>query len=410
MANPSAYAEPVGADYDAPETTAEPTFTVLAANGLHHRHFIGIVSFVGRRAECDICLNAPGVSELHCVLSRTMDGLVLRDCSASGVYLNGQKVTETLLTDGDQLKIGSFDIRVNMPRLEAASLADETAGQEMLQQMARRISRLDARRKAAVKRAWKNRKSAPPGVNGKAPSAELASFKRKFEEQRSLAQSLQAEVIRERARASSQGDSAALEAIKAELERERAAAKEHQTRLFSLEAELAKVRKPTSTAGGDASLLQAENKRLQAELSAFAAQAAELQSFGGLQQYEAQLNEFRDQLSSDAEGLQQRESAIGEKEEELRIREEQIQQKVGSNEAELAAERARIKRDQASLERAVNESRLELEQLQREAENLERDERLQKLRTQMRTDAKDVQKEVKLSDKIGKFLKNLTGN
>lgn len=71
---------------------------------------------LGRSHGCDIQLDAPDVSSLHCLIWRSERGLELRDCrSRAGTLLNGEPASETNLHDGDVLQVGSFCFRVRVP-------------------------------------------------------------------------------------------------------------------------------------------------------------------------------------------------------------------------------------------------------------------------------------------------------
>jgi hypothetical protein len=76
---------------------------------------IGDVS-IGRDGDNGIVLAENTVSRRHALLSRSEDGrITLADAgSANGVYVNGQRVTETALSPGDQIQVGD-----NFFRLEA---------------------------------------------------------------------------------------------------------------------------------------------------------------------------------------------------------------------------------------------------------------------------------------------------
>src|SRR5215207_499977 len=68
---------------------------------------------VGRARGCDIILEAPDVSTLHCMLYRTPEGVRVRDCgSRTGTRLNGAPVRNQLLADEDVLHIGPFSFQV----------------------------------------------------------------------------------------------------------------------------------------------------------------------------------------------------------------------------------------------------------------------------------------------------------
>ena len=63
---------------------------------------------VGRARGCDIVLDAPEVSSLHCVIYRWGSGYRMRDCgSRTGTRINGQPIARTRLRIGDQVQVGN---------------------------------------------------------------------------------------------------------------------------------------------------------------------------------------------------------------------------------------------------------------------------------------------------------------
>ena len=71
---------------------------------------------VGKSRGCDLCLTAPDVSSVHCVLTRGAGAWSIRDCaSRAGTRLNGEPVEEASLHDGDLVQIGPFSFRVVLP-------------------------------------------------------------------------------------------------------------------------------------------------------------------------------------------------------------------------------------------------------------------------------------------------------
>lgn len=72
---------------------------------------------IGRRESCDICLRFPNISGLHCELE-FQDGVwVIRDLgSTNGVKVNGVKVRQKQLRDGNEIAIANrvFVIRYKM--------------------------------------------------------------------------------------------------------------------------------------------------------------------------------------------------------------------------------------------------------------------------------------------------------
>ena len=63
---------------------------------------------IGRLPECNVVLNDPNVSRRHAEVRAQGDGFVLVDLgSTNGVKVNGVRVTQHQLADGDQVSIGN---------------------------------------------------------------------------------------------------------------------------------------------------------------------------------------------------------------------------------------------------------------------------------------------------------------
>jgi len=64
---------------------------------------------IGRGVENDITLNNASISRRHAELQRLMDGCLVRDlASRNGVFVNGMRVQEQLLSDGDSIALGEM--------------------------------------------------------------------------------------------------------------------------------------------------------------------------------------------------------------------------------------------------------------------------------------------------------------
>jgi pSer/pThr/pTyr-binding forkhead associated (FHA) protein len=77
---------------------------------------------LGRARGCDVALEAADVSSLHTVIWRNSAGFQLRDCgSRAGTHVNGDRVTQATLHDGDILQVGPFSFKVSLPKTEMSA-------------------------------------------------------------------------------------------------------------------------------------------------------------------------------------------------------------------------------------------------------------------------------------------------
>jgi pSer/pThr/pTyr-binding forkhead associated (FHA) protein len=71
------------------------------------------ILLVGRHPECDVQIESRKISRRHCCLAQVSDYLVVRDLgSTNGVRINGVRVLEGRLKEGDELTIGGHRYRV----------------------------------------------------------------------------------------------------------------------------------------------------------------------------------------------------------------------------------------------------------------------------------------------------------
>ena len=67
---------------------------------------------IGRSPASDIQLEDPSVSRRHAVVAhRGGRAVLLDDRSLNGIYVNGQRVSEAVLRDGDWIAIGHVSLR-----------------------------------------------------------------------------------------------------------------------------------------------------------------------------------------------------------------------------------------------------------------------------------------------------------
>ena len=74
---------------------------------------------VGREVKCAIMLNDNSVSRQHSSITRLAEGYLLKDMgSSNGTYVNGHRVQEALLKDGDRISIGDCEFWFEAPAEE----------------------------------------------------------------------------------------------------------------------------------------------------------------------------------------------------------------------------------------------------------------------------------------------------
>jgi type II secretory ATPase GspE/PulE/Tfp pilus assembly ATPase PilB-like protein len=86
---------------------------IITATGEHTTPLGAEPLTIGRHSKNSIVLQEPVASRFHCVIEQTPQGVRLRDLqSSNGTFVNGQKVQERILADGDLVRIGGAQIRV----------------------------------------------------------------------------------------------------------------------------------------------------------------------------------------------------------------------------------------------------------------------------------------------------------
>lgn len=98
--------------------------TVRSGFPLNKDHLI-----IGREVQCPIMLNDNSVSRQHSSITRLAEGYLLKDMgSSNGTYVNGHRVQEALLKDGDQISIGDCEFWFEAPADENTGLPGATRG------------------------------------------------------------------------------------------------------------------------------------------------------------------------------------------------------------------------------------------------------------------------------------------
>lgn len=94
------------------------SWSLVAESGPEKGQVIPIVDRVeiGRALECDISILEPSLSRKHAELELIGDDLVLRDLgSVNGTWVNGEKIDEVKLKDGDRMQFDRISFTVSAP-------------------------------------------------------------------------------------------------------------------------------------------------------------------------------------------------------------------------------------------------------------------------------------------------------
>jgi pSer/pThr/pTyr-binding forkhead associated (FHA) protein len=107
-----------------------PQLTVLLKDREIGRHALGHQARIGRDPGMDIVIDNVGVSRHHATLQ--FDGVRYRLTDAgsqNGVFVNGQRIQQRELADGDEIHIGKFKLDFTMagPMSTAPPPANDTA-------------------------------------------------------------------------------------------------------------------------------------------------------------------------------------------------------------------------------------------------------------------------------------------
>src|SRR5579884_177014 len=79
------------------------------------------ILLLGRHPECDIQIDSRKISRRHCCIAQVSDYLVIRDLgSTNGIRINGIRLVEGRLADGDELTLGNNRYRVSWDPVPAS--------------------------------------------------------------------------------------------------------------------------------------------------------------------------------------------------------------------------------------------------------------------------------------------------
>ena len=85
-----------------------------SGDGFTFRLAPGAVKTIGRATGAQFIVDAPLVSRLHCQLTATEDALQVKDLgSTNGTFVNGKRITDGVLHDGDRMTVGRVEFTVS---------------------------------------------------------------------------------------------------------------------------------------------------------------------------------------------------------------------------------------------------------------------------------------------------------
>ena len=78
------------------------------------------ITVVGRDAACQVRIDNLGISRTHCRITKRGEGYVLQDMdSANGTFVNGTRITEHSLNEGDEILVGKYTLKFSLAGIAA---------------------------------------------------------------------------------------------------------------------------------------------------------------------------------------------------------------------------------------------------------------------------------------------------
>jgi pSer/pThr/pTyr-binding forkhead associated (FHA) protein len=104
-------APPSGEHEDRTFIVPEALLISEADNGQAVNFRLTALTYIGRSEDNQLRLLDPGVSRRHVLVMATPGGYTIRDLgSQNGTYVNGSRVDESPLADGDRITIGEINL------------------------------------------------------------------------------------------------------------------------------------------------------------------------------------------------------------------------------------------------------------------------------------------------------------
>lgn len=375
-----------------------PSLLIMTGPNAGRRLVMNRVSLLfGSHPACDVKISGDGIADMHCLLIRTSQGLLLRDCkSPTGTMLNGMAIGESPLRDQDTFQIGSFQFKASLPAtptVEAAmSGTSVSPAAAPTNGAVPNLERLQRSRQRLVRLAWRRRTQA------------LVTARRLAELERRLAV-LESQDEGERI-TELQAMEKRLDSLRRDLERREMQLKDAEHDLAVKMTEVQRERERYSAASRNAAPVELANARRELErikqhikkLSEEEAKLLEnMSTFRKIEAEErAKLEQVQAQLARQQARLTPEDLAIEAHADYYRQQVMYLQHEIGIRQQELAQWQARIdERQQAlrELEEELNRTRAERER-ENEAWEAERAVQLEAFNRQ-RAEAKELAEEKK---------------
>ncbi|MCC6274055.1 MAG: FHA domain-containing protein [Deltaproteobacteria bacterium] len=107
--------EETGSNIDVREIAAEASLLLIEGDLDESEFILGENTSIGRSPSNDICLKESKVSRQHAAINVRNGHYVMIDLkSSNGILVNGRKVEEAYLQDGDIITVGSFKFQFNL--------------------------------------------------------------------------------------------------------------------------------------------------------------------------------------------------------------------------------------------------------------------------------------------------------
>ncbi len=107
---------------------ALPKFVLRGVSGSYFGKTFPLrgATVLGRHSECHVCINSEGISRKHAQITVEADGLSIKDMgSSNGTFVNGEKIEESKLSVGDEVKLDNLRFLIQTPGMpEPANQAE----------------------------------------------------------------------------------------------------------------------------------------------------------------------------------------------------------------------------------------------------------------------------------------------